>query len=314
MIGRRVWTLAATLTLTGCCGTRTSLFQANRPACDNCNQPPVAGSRLTPIPAPPGAPPDGRFLPPQGGTPPAQLPPYTPPQPPPEPPPGQVGAIEPSFRPIRDDRANLPPRPAFDDRGPIAQVRLDGPVPLERAENPEAPAVAAKPMPPEPPVRPAAPARPETTEAAPLDIPQFVMVRERLATGQQPFPDGVAWLQSKGYRTVLHLRAPGEDNTAARRQFEKRGLTYVSLEVAPGQLTREMVQQFSALVSEENSLPMFVYDRDGSLTGGMWYAHFRLGGATEDKAVDEAKRLGLRPDNDPEHKTMLNAARSLLAQ
>jgi protein tyrosine phosphatase (PTP) superfamily phosphohydrolase (DUF442 family) len=187
-------------------------------------------------------------------------------------------------------------------------------VPVERGANPDPPAVTAKPMPPESPARVETQARPEPTESAPLDIPQFVIVRDRLATGQQPFPDGVAWLQTKGYRTVLHLRAPGEDNTAARRQFEKRGLTYVSLEVAPGQLTREMVQQFSALVGDEASLPMFVYDRDGSLTGGMWYAHIRLGGATEDKALDEAKRLGLRPDNDAEHKTMLNAARSLLAQ
>ena len=57
------------------------------------------------------------------------------------------------------------------------------------------------------------------SEPPPVDVPGYTVVRARVASGQQPFPDGIAWLQTKGYRTVLHLRAPGEDGTAARRQF-----------------------------------------------------------------------------------------------
>jgi len=28
-------------------------------------------------------------------------------------------------------------------------------------------------------------------------------------------------------------------------------------------------------VREEGDLPMFVYDRDGAVAGGLWYLHFR---------------------------------------
>ena len=44
----------------------------------------------------------------------------------------------------------------------------------------------------------------------------------RVTSGLRPQLDGLDWLQAHGYRTVLHIRAPGEDDTADRRQVEKR--------------------------------------------------------------------------------------------
>ena len=76
----------------------------------------------------------------------------------------------------------------------------------------------------------------------PVDIPQFAIVKDRIASGLQPFPDGITWLQAHQYRTVLHVRAPGEDDAAARRQFEKHGLRYLSLEASPNTLSRAVVR------------------------------------------------------------------------
>src|SRR5262249_27773801 len=78
------------------------------------------------------------------------------------------------------------------------------------------------------------PTQPSTEEPPALnaDVPGFTVVKSQLATGQKPFADGLNWLKEKGYRTVLHVRTPGEDDSAARRQFEAKGFRYQSLEVS----------------------------------------------------------------------------------
>ena len=98
---------------------------------------------------------------------------------------------------------------------------------------------------------------------------------------------------------------PGEDDAADRRQFEKYGLKYLSLEVSPQTLSRATVEAFSRTANNAEARPLFVYDRDGSLAGGLWYLHFR----TADKDSDElarirAGRLGLKTDAEGEHRTM----------
>jgi protein tyrosine phosphatase (PTP) superfamily phosphohydrolase (DUF442 family) len=191
------------------------------------------------------------------------------------------------------------------------------------AESPRPPsqgndsARLSPPSTPEPPIAsvPSPPAREPMggTPALPVDIPQFALARPRVAAGQQPFPDGVAWLHANGYRTVLHVHKPGEDTAAARRQFEKYGLKYISLSVSPQLLVKDAVDQFNKMVSDENNLPLFVYDRDGSLAGGLWYLYFRMAqGATEERARSEAARLGFKEDRDDEHRTMWLAIQNFL--
>ncbi len=166
----------------------------------------------------------------------------------------------------------------------------------------------------EPPVA-AVPAKPRegsaSTSVFPVDIPQFVIAKKGVASGQQPFSDGVAWLQSHGYRTVLHVRPPEDTGTAAEQIFKRRGLKYVSLHVSPTTLSRDVVEQFNRVVADEGNQPLFVFDRDGSLAGGLWYLHFRLvDGLPDEKARTEATRLGFRDEG--AHKTMWIAVQKYL--
>ena len=163
---------------------------------------------------------------------------------------------------------------------------------------------------------PQPPPIPDDKDAAtplPVDVPQFAIVKDRIASGLQPFPDGIAWLQTHNYRTVLHIRAPGEDDAAARRQFEKRGLRYLSLEASPNTLSKAVVQEFNRIVTDESNPPLFVYGADGSVVGGLWYLYFRTAeNATDEKAQSEAARLGLRPDEGGEQRTMWIAIQNYL--
>ncbi len=147
----------------------------------------------------------------------------------------------------------------------------------------------------------------------PVDIPQFAVVKDHIASGLQPFPDGIAWLQAHGYRTVLHVRSPGEDDAAARRQFEKHGLRYLSLEASPTTLKDAVVQEFNRVVTDESNRPLFVYGSDGPVLGGLWYLYFRAAeNASDESARSEAARLGLRPDEGGEQRTMWIAIQNYL--
>ena len=60
-------------------------------------------------------------------------------------------------------------------------------------------------------------------------------------------------------------------------------------------------------------LPLFVFDRDGSVAGGLWYLHFRLvEKLSDEKARAEAARLGFREDG--ASRTMWIAVQNYLSE
>jgi protein tyrosine phosphatase (PTP) superfamily phosphohydrolase (DUF442 family) len=154
----------------------------------------------------------------------------------------------------------------------------------------------------------------DTRDTSPvLDIPNFALARMRVATGFKPFPDGIAWLKSRGYTTVLHIRAPGENDAATQQKFQNQNLRYLSLEVSPELLNRDLVEKFNRLVTDSANQPLFVYDQDGSLAGALWLLHIRLSeGVSEDKARLEAERLGFKPNGAGNFKAMSEAVNRYL--
>jgi protein tyrosine phosphatase (PTP) superfamily phosphohydrolase (DUF442 family) len=148
----------------------------------------------------------------------------------------------------------------------------------------------------------------------PVGIPGFASARERVASGQKPLLDGLDWLKDNGYRAVLHLRAAGEEDVADRRQVEKRGLTYFSLEIAPESLTKATIDSFTRIVTDPANQPLFVYDRDGIAAGGMWYLFFRTADRqTDEQARGRAQRLGLKDAQSIEQRPMWLAIQKYLS-
>jgi protein tyrosine phosphatase (PTP) superfamily phosphohydrolase (DUF442 family) len=252
---------------------------------------------------------------------PVDVPPQGPPAPVPVEP--QVRPYEPA--PTETHHGNYYWHPA-DDSG----VRLSPPIPyVEDEESPQAekpqprqPRAAEKPKvreersaPQEEPQPPRTREERDTASTLPVGIAQFALAWERVAAGLKPTIDGLDWLRDKGYRTVLHLRAPGEDDSADRKQVSKRGLKYVSLEVAPQTLSKDVLDEFSRLVTEAQGYPLFVYDRDGMVAGGLWYLYFRtVEKDTDDAARVKAARLGLGENTGGEHKAMWLAIQKYLSE
>src|SRR5262249_53875911 len=159
------------------------------------------------------------------GPPPASTPPVDP-GPPPDagtPPPASVPPDNPAAPlpagPLGADSAPPSAGPPDVRLGPPGRIRRDSARPPDTREPPMA-AVPGKPGP------RTDESREDRDTPQAIDLPGFAVAVPGVATGLRPFPDGITWLAEKGYRTVLHLRAPGEDTAAARKLFEKKGLKY----------------------------------------------------------------------------------------
>jgi protein tyrosine phosphatase (PTP) superfamily phosphohydrolase (DUF442 family) len=149
------------------------------------------------------------------------------------------------------------------------------------------------------------------TGALPVGIPQFAEIKKNVASGLRPTHlEGLQWLKDNGYRTALYIRAPGDSDDADRKQFEEKcGLKYVSLTVSADALTLELVDQFNAMIDPANR-PLFVYDRDGSLAGALWYLHFRM---IDQKSDEEARAAAARIGLKEEHKDLWVAIQKILS-
>jgi protein tyrosine phosphatase (PTP) superfamily phosphohydrolase (DUF442 family) len=157
--------------------------------------------------------------------------------------------------------------------------------------------------------------QPAATPPLPVGIPQFASARPGVSSGLKPLLDGLDWLKANSYRTILHVRLRGEDDTADRRLFEKVGLQYLSLEVSPETLSRATVERFAQTINDTANQPLFVYDRTGMLAGGLWYLYFRtVTQESEETARLKAARLGLKEDASGEHRDMWLAIQRYMAQ
>jgi protein tyrosine phosphatase (PTP) superfamily phosphohydrolase (DUF442 family) len=151
----------------------------------------------------------------------------------------------------------------------------------------------------------------------PVGIAHFTELKpDSISTGFRPHPtDGIPWLQDKGYRCIIYLRAPDVSDVNDRRLIERYGLKYHSLEVAPDSLSRELVARLSDIISETGNTPLFVYDKDGTCTGALFYLYLRL----YDKMSDEqarvrAAQLGLKDDETQDNKAWWTAIQKVLQQ
>jgi protein tyrosine phosphatase (PTP) superfamily phosphohydrolase (DUF442 family) len=249
----------------------------------------------TPVPAPAPLSPYAPAPQPLPQTPSAPVPPsaairgYEPPLAPP---------LEPSWRPSTENGVRLaPPEPPLASP-PQAGARLQTPQITTPAPSPSPGSESSTPTP-----------------LLPAGIPQFALAKDQVATGLKPMLDGVDWLQQNGYRTVLHLRQPGEDDAAERRLFELRGLKYLSLEVSPQTLSRAVVADFNRIVSDRSLDPLFVYDKAGALSGGLWYLYFRhVEHQSDEEARLRASRLGLRETQEGLQKEMWLAIQKYLSE
>ena len=129
-----------------------------------------------------------------------------------------------------------------------------------------------------------------------IDIPNAKMPTEKILAGGQPTPEHLEAAARVGYRTVINLRAPGEQT--AWDEAEKAaelGLSYVALPISGrGDLSVEHARQLSELVTDPDALPAMVHCASGNRVGALFALKaFHLDGDDVETALRKGSEAGL---------------------
>lgn len=128
------------------------------------------------------------------------------------------------------------------------------------------------------------------------EVPHILCVDERVATGGQPTDAAFAKLAANGYRAVLNLRTASEgvDLKHEQEAVEKAGMRYISIPVVSSAPKAEQVEDFIKAVKDTNNQPMLIHCGSANRVGAFLMIHRVIEqGWTEDKAMDEATKVGL---------------------
>ncbi len=128
------------------------------------------------------------------------------------------------------------------------------------------------------------------------DVPKILCVSESFATAAQPKDEAWQKLSANGFKSVLNLRTDkeGVDLTKEREMVEKAGLRYISIPVTGNDPKPEQAEAFINAVKDGQNQPMLIHCASANRVGGFFMIYRVLEqGWSEDKALEEAKQIGL---------------------
>lgn len=128
-------------------------------------------------------------------------------------------------------------------------------------------------------------------------IPNFLKLTDQVWTGGQPWPEHLPKLKEAGIKVVINLRPHAEYQGASEEtRVKELGMSYFNIPVAAGAPDELDADDFLKITDEQlKNGPVFIHCAVGYRVGGFWMIRRVLRDAWEyDKALEEAKRIGLR--------------------
>ena len=131
------------------------------------------------------------------------------------------------------------------------------------------------------------------------DVPRVLCLDNSFATGGQPAEQAYAKVAASGFQSVLSLRGANEgvDLLRERSIVQKHKLRYFNIPVDSSAPRSEQADEFIRLVKEQSNHPMLINCSSANRVGAFMMI-FRVLEQRwpEDKALEEAVKIGLRSD------------------
>lgn len=129
-------------------------------------------------------------------------------------------------------------------------------------------------------------------------------INDDMTVTGQITPEGLKQAAHEGFKSVLNLRAPGEEGFLADedRQAQAAGLAYVNIPVKKEEISDELT---SRVLKEIDGLPkpVLVHCASGMRAGAMAFMHLATReGMTAEEAMGKAQAVGFDCSSEPQLK------------
>ena len=132
------------------------------------------------------------------------------------------------------------------------------------------------------------------------EIPAYLELNSRVATGGQPSAKGLQILSDKGYKAIINLRTASEvgDLSLEESRARELGLEYFSIPVISSAPREEQAFEFLQLMEKLKDQRVFVHCASANRVGSFMMIQQAISdGVPIEKAEEEATRIGLRSEN-----------------
>jgi len=134
---------------------------------------------------------------------------------------------------------------------------------------------------------------------AKVNVPVILCIDDKPAAGGQPSGDAYAKAAANGFRSVLTLRSAKDGVDTLRERFlvENTRMRYFNIPTANSLPNSKQVDEFLQIAKDPANHPMLINCAFAERVAAyMMIFRIREEGWTEDKALEEAVRLGLPRD------------------
>ena len=129
-------------------------------------------------------------------------------------------------------------------------------------------------------------------------------INDNMTVTGQITPEDLQQASQEGFKSVLNLRAPGEEGFLPdeERQVQAAGLAYKNIPVKKEEISDELTSQVLK-VMDELPKPVLVHCASGMRAGAMAFMHLATReGMTAEEAMGKAQAVGFDCSSEPELK------------
>jgi uncharacterized protein (TIGR01244 family) len=128
----------------------------------------------------------------------------------------------------------------------------------------------------------------------PASIPNYALVRPRLAAAGQPGPQALSKLHDMGFRTVVNLRTDKEGGAREREVVEAQGLRYVWVPITADSFSLADVEAVEKVLRDRSSGPVLLHCASSNRVGAVWAAIQAREGKPLEEALAAGRDAGLK--------------------
>lgn len=141
--------------------------------------------------------------------------------------------------------------------------------------------------------------RDQIEQALKADVPRVLCLDNSFTTGAQPSEAAFHKMAANGFRSFLSLRTANEGHDLKRERslVEKNKMHYFNIPVVSSAPRPKQADQFIRILKQKSNHPMLIACASANRVGAFMMIYRVVAqGWSEPKALEEAKRIGLRSE------------------